>query len=266
MNVAIYRIYSDKIFYSVGNVKESISARKVKSFQQGYYDSPGQISKVKGESNRPILFFSGNYAYSYRLAKIPSNYPSFVAEYIRKLKSGTSWGLDIGFFVNEQTALGFTYNRYNSSMTYNNVMYTFLDPDTSIVGKMSDNITIEYYAPTIFFNFTNFEESIRFSLSASIGIVKFENNAEAPILDAINNKVEIGHMELKGESIGLGLGASVNFKLDKNIYIGPKVDIFTGVIQSLSYKDKYRKETLHAEGEGESMVRISAGGALRFYF
>lgn len=264
MNVKINRIYSDKIQYSIGDLKQTIDSRNVSSFQKNYYAKPVSQAERKSKDKNLILHFGANYSWSYRFAKIPVGYNKFMTEYIKKLKSGYSYGFDIGFFLNEQTALGFTYNRYNSSMRYDNVVYQLTELDTAILGVMSDDISITYYAPTLYFKFANFEESIRLLLSLSIGVTKFEDKGETLILDP-NDKPEMGDVLLRGESIGLGLGMSVDFRMDKNIYLGPKIDLFTGTIETISYKDKYGKKTFQVGEKGESLARISLGGTLRCY-
>lgn len=264
MNVKIGRIFSDKILYQVGTQKGMINAREVSSFQRDYYKEP---SKVAFKPEKPILHLGLNYSWAYRLGKVPNAYGYFMQDFQKRLKSGKSYGVEIGFYVNNEIALGFIASKYTTSLLEPNVMFQLSDGniDTNIIGPYSENISISYYAPTFYYKQSNYAETVNFLFSASIGVASYKNTTDAVIINQVDNKPENGQYTVEGSTLSLGFGFSADFELADHFYIGPAFTIRMGNITDFSYNDKYSKGTITVPGEGESISRITLGGSLKIY-
>lgn len=265
MNVKIGRIFSDKIMYSVGNHKGVINSREVSSFQRNYYNAPAKLNSALKKSDKPLVHLGFNYAWAYRLGQVPDELNDFMRDFQKSLKSGKAYGVELGFFVNQYIAIGFSYNHYESYLQESNVLYSIVDYDTNIFGPYSENIKISFYAPSIYYKVSNYAETVNFLFHASIGVRTYTNSVETVILNA-NQRPENGQYFLEGSTLSLAWGLSADVKISDHIFVGPRISFYTGAITDFSYEDKYRKEVIKVPGKGESVTSISLGGSLKFYF
>lgn len=265
MNVKIGRIFSDKILYSIGNSKGVINSREVSSFQRNYYDEVAKSNLSNKNNNKEVMHIGFNYSWAYRLGTIPDQLNDFMQDFQKRLKSGRAYGVELGFFVNQNIALGFSFNRYESQLRESNVLYSIVDYDTNIFGPYGENITISFYAPSIYYKVSNYAETVNFLFHASIGVCTYENSVETVILNN-RNRPENGQHSLKGSTLSMALGISADVKVNDHIYLGPRISLFTGAITDFSYKDKYRKDVITLPDKGESVTSLSLGGSLKFYF
>lgn len=280
MNVKIESILSDRLVYRDNQGEKDISFREVKNFKRDYYQStykeedyymststsnPKQVLKGHG-----LQMHAGiHYAWGYSLADIPDNLGEFEKAYMKELKSGYSYGFNIGFFVDENITIGISVNKYRSYVKYSNVIFQTID--TSLIMDIHDDINIHFYAPSIFFRFSDNAENVNFLLGFSLGYTTFVNNSHGPIITGYkNSKYSFGESDilLEGSSMGFGLSFSSDFKLENHLYLGPYFDFYSGVITSYTYSDNTGTFYLEnvAVDQGLTVARISLGAKLSVYF
>src|SRR5690606_32813280 len=129
------------------------ASREVKDFKRDYFSAEANEDYFAASSSRPpngktaskqLQMHAGiHYSWSYSLAAIPDNIGKFEEEYLRNLKSGYSYGFSLGFFVEENLAIGLSVDKYRSIVEYRNVIFQAFD--TSLIMDLKDDISIHFY-------------------------------------------------------------------------------------------------------------------------
>ena len=74
---------------------------------------------------------SVNGGWSNRLAEVSEDVPDDLKEYVRELKTGYHYGIDITYFFSERAGFGFKNNRFNSENSLENIYLTLNHDETN---------------------------------------------------------------------------------------------------------------------------------------
>jgi len=190
---------------------------------------------------------------SYRTAKLANNIPSDFEKYMKELKSGSHYGLDVSYFFSEQLGLGIKYSVYNSRNEIDNVSVTRPDGSTQY-GKMSDNISINFIGPFISTRLLNGNKKKSFLMNFGIGYLGYKDNT-----------VLINDYTIKGSTIGPCWDIGYDIGISKNLAIGFQLSYTIGALSQFDVSDGITTKTVKLEKDSyESLSRIDLSIGLRF--
>ncbi len=157
INCKIIKINTDYTYFTFmhkSDVRSTLLPTNKISYVKDFFKTaevPASLVKASTPYKKyRINIFNG---FSYRVAKIASNEPLEIREYLSELKSGYHFGADVGYFFSENIGAGIKYSNFNSKNERNNLRLENQQTGQVIVGKLADNITIQLFAPTFFGRF-----------------------------------------------------------------------------------------------------------------
>ena len=226
----------------------------VKYHQYNYYQtSVVPIDKIIGYKEKYPRFRAAlNGGWSYRLAKLSNNIPSDFEQYSKELKSGYSYGLDLSYYFSEQLGFGFKYSNFNSKNEID-IVSTYPDGST-LYGKMSDNISINFIGPFFSTRFLNANKRNCFLMNLGIGYLGYKNDA-----------ILISNYKLKGNTVGFCWDIGYDIGLSKNFALGFQASYTAGTLREYELSDATKVQTIKLdENNYENLSRIDLSIGLRF--
>lgn len=166
------------------------------------------------------FILSSNFGYGYRLAKLPSSFNKFEQDYYGGLKSGYNYDLSIYYRLKSKSSYGFgiKYNVFNSSNTANNIVVTNNKTGIVLNGSISDDITLTFTGLSYIYDFKNSNSRHEFFSEFSFGLLNYKNYSKI-----INDNYLI-----TGSTFGSFIGLGYNYRVAKNLSIGPQVSYING--------------------------------------
>lgn len=207
------------------------------------------IAKAQGKNvNVPyqkirIGFYGG---YSYLTAKVRSGFSQEITEYLEELKSGYHFGLDFTYFTSELYGFGLKYSNFGTRNEMEKV--TIYDNTTgqSYTGSMRDDITIQFLAPSFSVRMSSENKKQHFIAHVALGFLWYKNDA-----------IVISPFTLTGNTIGLQLGASGDFAVAKDVFLGFGLSYLMGSIKEFEFDNGTQQRTIKfEEGSAEGMNRV----------
>lgn len=257
LNCKITKIKSDNIYF-IFKYKDEIRSTllplgQVKYHQYNYYQtSEVPANKVVGNEIYPHFRAAINGGWSYRVAKLADNIPSDFEQYMKDLKSGYHYGLDLSYFFSEQLGFGFKYYYYKSKNEIDNVYVTLPNGSTQY-GKMSDDISINFIGPFFSTRLLDSNKKNGFLLNLGIGYMGYTDKA-----------VLISDLTIKGSTLGLCWDIGYDIGLSENLSLGFQLSYMIGTLTQYDLSDGVHTEKVKLEKDKyESLSRIDLSIGLR---
>ncbi|HNY02352.1 MAG TPA: hypothetical protein PKG48_07190 [Bacteroidales bacterium] len=194
-----------------------------------------------------------NGGWSYRTAKIASNAPTVIKDYLKGLKSGWQYAGDATWYFTEGVGVGFRYSCHRSTNHLYNVIVTLNDGSTR-TGTMSDDISINFLGPYFSGRLFSANRKNCFLANIGIGYTGYKDKA-----------VLITPFTIKGNTAGLFFDIGYDIGLTKELALGLQVSYYMG---SLSEYDLYdgtqSKHVTLEKGSYEGLMRADLSIGLRF--
>lgn len=211
----------------------------------------------KGKTNQSSFILKANIGPSFRMAKTPSNLPSYLKSYVSDLKSGMSCDLS-GYFLLKKShnALGLKYNRFNSKGSVGPIDLIAPNGETGY-GRTTDNITISFIGLSYgYFGLVD-EEKGGFDMEVALGLISYKDKANV-----------LGAYEITGSSVGLLGSFGYDIKLVQGLYLEPKIGYAMGTISQFNVEgENGYKTTLKLDNDTkESLFRIDFSLGLNYRF
>ncbi len=220
------------------------------------YDSTSVKPSGKNITQKPIVKhdsrFALNAGWGWQTSKIPDNAAQFEKDYLNELKSGSQFGLEYNYFVNQSTGIGLLVNLFHSSHSV--YASAQLANGTIVNGTLSDNIDILYIAPNITWRILSPTKKNAFLLGVSIGYMNYNNQA------SFNET-----MTLNGGTLGFSYDLSYDYGISKSTALGIGFSWKIGTLSSVDVTQNGVKKTVDFEKDqrlGLGHLDLSIG--LRF--
>lgn len=198
------------------------------------------------------LSFHGGW--SYRIAKVSSQMGDFT-DYVKKLKSGWHLGGSLGYFWRQDMGAGASYSRYASKGQVDNVTLTYDTGEVSY-GSMSDDIAIQFFAPTFFVRRPFGTGRSNFYVNVSLGYLSY-----------VDNSLVVGQsLKLSGSTFGSAVEGGVDIPLGNKLSLSLGASLLGGNLRKLKVSSGGQETTLELEEdqrENLSRIDLSAGFRLR---
>ncbi len=144
------------------------------------------------------------------------------------------------------------YSIYRSTNELNNI-YIVDENGQRRTGKMKDDITIQYFGPTLSATFSSSDKKPRFITDFSLGYLSYKNKATV-----------IDDFTLTGGTLGLLLDFGVDVPINKNLSIEFMFAYTAGTLNQYKYQDNMQTTTIKLDKDNlESLSRIDLSVGLR---
>ncbi len=207
---------------------------------------------------RFVLISSVGYAYS--LGKLPDGINALEKDYLNNLRSGYDFDLALYYRFKSKSnyAWGLKYNRFQTSNELNNLIFTNSFSGAKIGGKLSDNITVSFYAVSYVFDLQSPKSKHQLHSETSLGLVNYKNEK---ILITDNYL-------LTGSSFGINFGIGYKYRIATNFSVGPNINYFSSTlfqIKSVSSEGVVIDNILNKDSaESLSRLGINLNAVYRF--
>ncbi len=210
------------------------------------------VIKSGEKKSKNVFMLTSSLSWSYRFVKVPEDYQLMIREYMRELKSGTSFDIGAYYLFPAKKGIGLKFSRFQSKNFLGPLQFNY-DDGTTGFGNISDNMVINFIGPS----YCGFQESNAgiFKYEISLGYMGYRNDAYAP-----------DYLLIKGSSFGIMAGLGYNFKLGQNVYFGPQISIAGGSLKkyNIEYSDGTKRTVQLEDGNAESLFRADLSANLTF--
>ncbi|MBO4557842.1 MAG: hypothetical protein J5693_04470 [Bacteroidales bacterium] len=219
-------------------------------------DKPVQTSAIVTsdsfvEDSAPAWRVSLQAGASYAPGKIEESDPGMY-DYYKGLKWGFNYGVDVTYFPTRSWGVGVKLNdaRFSNSAT-GTVSY---ESGETRSGTIADVINVYYAGPTATWRWISNDNKYSLLFSYSIGYMGYYDNSKV-----------IVPVDVKGGSLGTGLGLNFDYALSKNIALGLGVDVMSGSLRSYKVTMSGVTETINLDpGTSLGMSHLDLTAGLRF--
>lgn len=257
LNCKIVSISSSRIsyVYSMDNGREMenfITRDKVLAFERAYYV---KLAGSKTGLEYPKFVITPHGGFSYRTAKSPETYDTRVEQYLKSLKSGYNYGIDLVYYFSNFSGLGLKYNAFRSSGSIDN--FRVSDGTGGFISAtMKDDITITFIGP--FWAFRMLSSDARHSLIGYLGLGYLKYHDDANYLS---------DFELDGNTLGMVYDLAYEVGLTEGLSLGAQFSLYSGIIREFEFTQGKRSKTIELDKESlEGMGRFDVSLRLAFRF
>jgi len=258
INCNITQIRSDYIHFTYKYENEIrntlLHVSQVKYFQKYFYTKAEvPIDKFGYKENYKKFRLALQGGWSYQLAKVSDNSSAFAKSYENDLKQGYHFGGDITYYKSDNIGFGLKYLNFNAHNSADNVIVTNTNTGQVSIGKIEDNITVQFIGPALYTRLYSANRQVMFSTSLSLGYLGYRDNATV-----IENYV------ITGSTIGMVLNLGVDFMVDKDFAVGLGLSYIMGTLTQIDINDgNVTKTVTLSSDEYESLSRLDISVGLR---
>lgn len=258
INCKITKIKTDYIYFTF-KYKEEIRStllplNEVKFHQSDYFETAiVPIDKIVNYENYPHFKAAVNFGWSTRTSSLPDDINSDMRDYYSDLQSGFNYGIDLSYFFSEHIGVCFNYTAFRTKNDMNEVIVNFND-GTSKTGKLSDDITINYFGPSYSLRFLNNVKTNCLILNFGLGYLGYKNEG-----------ILITDYTIKSSTMGVRWDIGYEFGIRKEMALGFKLSLLSGALAQYEYSDINGTKTIKLEQDNyEGLARVDLSVGLRF--
>lgn len=257
LNCKITKIKENSIYFTFKHKDEIrntlLPLVQVKYHQHNFYQiAVVPANKIISNEIYPHFRVAINGGFSYRTAKLADDIPSDFENYMKELKYGYHYGLDLSYYFSEQLGIGIKYSIYKSKNEIDNISVTRPDGSTQY-GKMSDNISINFIGPFISTRLLNANKKNGLLMNLGIGYLGYKDYT-----------VLVTDYTIKGSTLGLCWDIGYDIGISKNLAIGFQLSYMIGTLTQYDISDETTTKTVKLKNDNrESLSRIDLSIGLR---
>lgn len=260
LNCKITKLKNDFIHFTFKYENEIrntlLPVGQVKFHQKDFYSHVEvPADKIKNLDGNYQKFRIGGYGgWSYLTAKVSDNVPPNFRQYVKDLQSGYHLGADFSYFTSENIGFGIKYSMFKTGNELDNIYAVDTVTGQVRTGKLKDDITIQYFGPTICTRISSSNKKTHFISNFSLGYLSYKNNATV-----------IDNFILTSGTLGLMWDLGVDFSIDKNLSLGLFFAYKLGTLNQFNYDNGKQNKTIKLDKDNvESISRIDLSVGLRW--
>jgi hypothetical protein len=234
---------TDRFVYYIipkqGNNSLVMSKKQISDIVYGFYSgSPAAVSsgKTGGEPDKPYasgsalvdkkmerLQLSASIGYARMLVLVDED-NQLVKDYYNKLYNGFDYSFQFNYMFKEKLGVGLM---FETARFENSISASYTNPNAPpntapVFGQISDDITLQHFGANFIFRLPFRRSSSALQFDAGFGFSTYENIAEV-----------VYEYELRGETLGLSVGASYQLNLGGGLYIPFRIGIKTALFTNM---------------------------------
>lgn len=250
VNCKISRIKNGYIYYTRkvnSDLINEIVAENGTIYHYNFYGQ-GEVyntrSKVQRGKRWQISLHAGP---GYRLGRLQDGLSLSEHEYLSKLKSGFTFGMDLSYSVSNSFAVGVVTDAFRSKNKANLIQVTFPDGTTTL-ADLSDKISIDYLGIL-----ASFRPRIASKNSLAFNIyIGFQSYEDRLTFDKVPLRAFAG-------AAGIGVGCNYFIMLSESFGVSLSVRALGGILSEINVDTGFGTASVQLEkGQYESLQRFSA--------
>lgn len=278
VNCKINKITKNQIWYYTKAEQFVRPLREIKSYIKGYYND-NKKKPTKKEQSKPVkeatnqgsikdtpnttkksnathLYFSLYGGYSRLTGKTFDDVNPSLIDYIDELKSGYHIGGDLYYYTKTGWGFGIFYNRFYTSNSLNNVLFTDSATGMSKTGPLESNITHSFLGVSFAKRF-KINHAIYLEVYADIGYLGYKDKA-----------VFINPVTISAWTISESIGGILDYKISKNSYLILKASFNVGITNNFTatYENGETIDYTLEDNKYENLSKINLSAGIRFSF
>lgn len=272
----ILEITSEKLYYSVqkeegarngamsmDNILSYKYARKKSSSSNNVYVSRNRTTTPPPMSysaraaqilqkDYSSLRLAFNLGYGYVFGESSEDPPEILEDHAERLRSGFTFGGDIGYYVSENFGIGLKVQMFKSS-TFTDDIY-FIDDDGNILarGTYRDDLNVFFFGPTFATRFFDRNKNNNLIINASLGYMSYTDN----VLYIVSGKYT-------GSTLGACFDIGYDVGIADNLMLGFQVSAYVGALSQIRLSSEGQSMTGHLDNK-EGLGRIDFTIGIRF--
>jgi len=202
--------------YKVGYYSKKVAYNRRDTSVNNPYRRSLPVKKTDKDAVSPVVIsiYGG---LSIEPAKLSADIPFNLRDYYHDLQSGMNINGSISYFYSDQLGIGFKYQRFMSSNTWDNA--TFSTKYGSRTGKLSDKLKISFFGPSLTLRTVYGNGNALYS-NYFIGYVRYRDDA-----------VVISPVTITGGTLGIGLDAGYEIEVTEHFHIGFQASFIAGGVR-----------------------------------
>lgn len=255
LNCKIMKIKSENIYFTFKYQDEIrntlLPFSQVKHHQYNYYKvADVEVSQEKYKKTELPFRIAINGGWSHRFGKIPNDFNSEMRQYLKELKSGGNYGIDISYYITDTQGFGFKYSKYRSKNSHNDIMAN----DGSGYTHISDDISINFIGTFWATRFFDFNRKNCFIFDLGLGYIGYKNDAFI-----------FSDLTMKGSTLGMAMNAGYDIALTQKLAVGAQISLLLGTLSEYKVSNGINTERIQLEKDKyESLSRIDISVGLRY--
>lgn len=155
--------------------------------------------------------------YSYQTGKLDPSVPADFKDYTNELRSGFHLGLDAARYFNDVLGVGLKVSLLRQANEENEVWID--DGSGQRYGRMSDDITTLFVAPTFANRYLSSDKKHAFIMNVSLGYLNYTNKA-----------VLVDPVVMKGGTVGAAIDVGYDIAVSNNFQLGLQLSYTGGAL------------------------------------
>jgi len=246
----------DKIYFTTKVYGEwrkvFLPKSQIKSVTKSYFKKPEILPEKVYETKYSKFRISADFGISRTLGKIDPLFPDVLKRHLNELKTGNIFCLSTTFFPIKFFGLGFDASRHFSRNEVTGLSYKIPGQTTVRYSNLTEEIAVNYFGPSICIRAYSKNHKTQFNTYYSMGVLNYKNYFY------FGNTATI-----TGRSLGIVIGESVDFKIDRNILLGIGAKITLGALTKARITTAGSSEVLNLSKTPESLSRIEITAGLK---
>lgn len=206
--------------------------------------------QVNAQSEIGKFRLSGDFGYGYRLAKVPTNIPDELKDYVKDLKSGVVFDASLDYSIASNWGVGVYFSRFFSQ----NSAFINLSLATA------DNIRLTYLAPFVFFKNTSQNGLHTVRVNFSTGFLGYSNNSN----------VNDDFFEFRANTLGVATGLDYDIHVSEYVSFGAGVKLIIGSTSEFELTENGQSRTIKVSDQSvsedrESLSRVNLTLGIKIY-
>lgn len=192
----------------------------------------------------------------YLTAKLSPSISPSLYDYYNDLRKGFTFNSALDYFFIPTIGAGISYSLFRSKNTLYPVSVLNTVSGQVLIGKLQDDITVNYIGPRFVLRYTSKNKNAVFSPYFSLGYARFQNKA-----------ILINSFTITSSTLGRKLGFDLEYRLDNTVFIGFDASYTSLILSKIDVESNGKKTTINLkkdEYDNESRADILVG--LRYTF
>ena len=257
INCKIKKVTNDEIYFSFNQNSELkntlITKDKVVTFLYDFYikKETKNNKNIKQYPNFRINLICGYGKLTGGFLKEDTSVPS---SYYKKLQTGYNFGGDINYFFTKNFGLGLKFNCFNVRNKMEGLEF-HIHGDT-IIGKVEDNITENYFAPSFLVRHITKNEKLCLLAAISYGYTFYTDK-----------KTFISQYEKTSKAYVLSGLVGFDYFFENNISLGVDLTYYYGYLNQYDISDGKTKTRISLNSKNyDFLSRFDVNFGIKYYF